>query len=156
MDFASRGVLALVRLHETEMRRFLEVWREAYQAEIVLPASEDPDYAGLTHLLRHILRASRGYLTWVCSVLGRPDPGVPDPPPVEHVTGEGEAFLSLLLASWREHLAWIPNEVVDSNEGFAARWGGTMTIEGMLEHAVVHPMRHSLQLQDLLQAGKAS
>ncbi len=33
-----------------------------------------------------------------------------------------------------------------------ARWGDDMTCESMLEHAVVHPLRHSFQIEELMQA----
>ena len=44
MEFQSRGVLALVRLHEREMRMMLGVWKEARQRHIQLPETVDPDY----------------------------------------------------------------------------------------------------------------
>jgi hypothetical protein len=31
-----------------------------------------------------------------------------------------------------------------------SRWGEPYTVEQMLEHAVVHPMRHRFQLQRIL------
>jgi len=33
------------------------------------------------------------------------------------------------------------------------RWGEDMSLQGMLEHAVMHPARHRFQLEELMEAG---
>ena len=68
-----RGARALVILHEQSMRDLLPVWRRAKAARIQLPPTIDPSYASLESLLHHALRASRGYLTWLCEKLNLPD-----------------------------------------------------------------------------------
>ena len=123
MEFQSKAVLALVRLHELEMKRLLEVWKESRRRGVSLPETEDPDYKSLDHLLRHPLRASRGYLTWVCDVLDRPEPGIPAAPDVEKVATDADTCLDLVLAAWREHLAWMSDDVVESEETYRSRWG---------------------------------
>jgi hypothetical protein len=35
---------------------------------------------------------------------------------------------------------------------FKTRWGEDMSCEGMLEHAVMHPLRHRFQLEELMEA----
>ena len=80
-----RGARALVLLHDKELREFLAVWRRARTANLALPATSDPDYASLEALLFHVLRAARGYMTWMCESLGLADPGIEAPPPVERV-----------------------------------------------------------------------
>ena len=152
MEFRSRGVLALVRLHEREMKGVLGVWKEARRRSVQLPETEDPDYASIDHVMRHVLRAARGYLVWICDVLGRPAPGIPAAPEADEVFGVVDSYLEIVLAAWREHLAWMPDEVAGSADTFKSRWGVLYTIEEMLEHAVVHPMRHRIQLEELLGA----
>jgi uncharacterized damage-inducible protein DinB len=150
MEFQSRGVLALVRLHEREMGSMLDVWKEARQRSVRLPETEDPDYESLDHVTRHVLRAARGYLNWMCDVLERPAPEIPSAPEAEDVLAEADAYLGMILAAWREHLAWMPDDVAGSANTYKSRWGMPYTIEEMLEHAVVHPMRHRIQLEGLL------
>lgn len=150
MGFQSRGVLALVRLHEREMRSALDVWREARERGVVFAETDDPDYESLDHVMRHVLRAARGYLVWICEVLDRPAPGVPAAPEAEEVLGEADRYVGVVLAAWREHLAWMPDEVAGSANTYDSRWRVPYTIEEMLEHAVVHPMRHRIQLEELL------
>ena len=36
---------------------------------------------------------------------------------------------------------------------YKSRWGEDYNIEQMLEHAIVHPMRHRIQLERLLRRG---
>ena len=94
----------MVLLHDEHVRRFLVVWNQAQAASVVLPKTDDPAYASLETLLRHVLGAARGYMTWMCEVLELPDPQIRIPP---------------------EPTA-------------------------LLEHAVMHPIRHAFQLEELM------
>jgi hypothetical protein len=148
--FESRGVRALVVLQMNEMRRLFEVWEEAKRIGVQLPATQDADYQSIDLLMRHPLRSCRGYLTWLCETLGRPDPNIPGPPDAADVSNAGAAYLDVLERAWHEHTAWMTNETLDSFEIHTARWGQPMTIEAMFEHALAHPMRHRFQLEELI------
>jgi hypothetical protein len=150
MAFKSRGVRALVVLQMREMERLFVVWKQAKRAGVKLPATRDPAYGSLDLLMRHPLRSCRGYLTWLCEVLGRPDPNVPDPPDAEKVATQGGAYLKVLAKAWEKHMAWMPGKTLDSFRVHTSRWGAPMTVEAMLEHAVAHPMRHRFQLEELI------
>ena len=150
MTFKSRGVRALVQLQMREMEQLFAVWKKAKRLGVRLPATRDPAYRSLDLLMRHPLRSCRGYLTWLCEVLGRPDPNVPDPPEAENVATLGAGYLSMLAKAWEKHVAWMPGKVLDSFTVYTSRWGAPMTVEAMLEHAVAHPMRHRFQLEELI------
>lgn len=150
MTFKSRGVRALVLLQMEEMDRLFVVWRKAKRLGVKLPSTRDPAYKDLDALMRHPLRSCRGYLTWLCEVLGRPDPCAPDPPEPQHVAKQGAAYLKVLARLWESHMAWMPDRVLNSRKVHTSRWGAPMTVEAMLEHAVAHPMRHRLQLEELI------
>jgi hypothetical protein len=149
-NYRYRGARALVILHEQKMRELLPVWRRAKAAHLQLPATTDPNYVSLEALLHHALKASRGYMTWLCENLGLPDPGIDPAPEAPLVEQEAERFVEHLLARWRVPLADV------EEAKFAAiqktRWGEDMSLEGMLEHAVMHPIRHRFQLEELLEA----
>lgn len=145
-----RGARALVLLHDRGMREFPPAWRQAVEAGIKLPVTADPDYASLPALLFHVLRASRGYLTWLCEKLGLPDPRVDDPPGLDRVGRDVDLYLSHLLERWRGPLADV--EEKRFSENYTSRWGENMSCEAMLEHAVVHPLRHRFQLEELMEA----
>jgi len=64
------------------------------------------------------------------------------------------AFAADLLAGYRRHLAAVTDGEVDQ-QIHRTRWGELMSVENLLEHAVVHPMRHRLQLERILDDGAA-
>ena len=141
MEFQSRGVRALVRLQMAELRALFQVWLEARRKGVRLPETDDRDYGSLDLLMRHPLRSSRGYLMGICQTLGRPDPEVPDPPEPRDVEKNGAGYIDTLELAWENHVAWVTDEVVAAHDG---------AVEVTLEHAVVHPIRHRFQLQELM------
>jgi uncharacterized damage-inducible protein DinB len=141
----------MVILHDKYMREFLVTWRKAKQLQINLPVTDDPDYQSLDHLLSHLLRAARGYMTWMCKKLGLPDPGIDNFPPPETAERDAEAFLQHVLEKWREPLANVAAEAFE-NISYKSRWGMDYSIDSMLEHAVMHPIRHIFQLEELMEA----
>ena len=148
-DYRWRGARALVLLHDQSMREFLPVWREAVRRGVHLPATADPDYASLQTLLHHLFRASRGYMTWLCEKLELPDPGIETAPQPEVVEREADRYLEHLLERWRTPLAGLDEDRLQPI--FKTRWGADLSGESMLEHAVVHPMRHRFQLKELME-----
>ncbi len=89
----------------------------------------------------------------MCEKLELPDPQIDLPPPVERVADEAEAYLEHLLARWRLPLAKI-DEARMSRPSYKSRWDMDYSVDSMLEHAVVHPLRHSFQLEELLAVSK--
>ncbi|MGQ0613798.1 MAG: hypothetical protein ACT4PV_08685 [Planctomycetaceae bacterium] len=150
-EYRDRGARALVLLHEAHLRSFVALWKRARAAGLVLPACADPDYASLETVLRHVLRAARGYMTWMCESLGLQDPRIAEAPSVAEVAGAADGYVDHLLARWRTPLAGVPEERFGTPE-YRSRWGVSYCIDAMLEHAVMHPIRHSFQLQSLLAA----
>ena len=147
--FKSNAVRSCVELHETELNRFYQVWRAFRASGTALPPTSDPNYESADHLGGHVLRAARNYLTWIGDTVQRPVTDVDLDNDTVSVAGKGRAFLEEVLAAWRRHLALVDDqELTDITR--KSRWGVDHTVEQMLEHAVVHPMRHRLQLERLL------
>jgi hypothetical protein len=152
--YRSRGARALVILHERNLRAFLPMWREAVAAGVELPPSDHPAYQSLETILGHVLAAARGYMVWICRVLELPDPGI-DPTPEDHELDERvDAYLEHLLGRWRIALRDVPEERFE-DRSYRSNWGDEFTIDGMLEHAVVHPMRHGFQLEEMIARRRA-
>jgi len=152
LDFGTykyNGARALVILHERYMRTCLRTWQEAKRLDIKLPVTNDGDYQSLDTLLRHILRASRGYLTWMCEQLNLPDPEIEKTPVANRIAAEAENHLAHLLDKWRSPLAGVEEEHFH-NPTYLSRWGTAYCIDAMLEHAVMHPIRHEFQLRNLI------
>ena len=148
IHYQSGAVRALVHLHERHMRSFLETWKRAKAAELALPATEDPDCMTLEAMLAHTLRASRGYMVWMCANLALPDPEINPAPDLDTVEIEADDYLEYLLERWRSPLVEMTEARIV--EEYTSNWGETFTVESMLEHAVMHPIRHAFQLETLL------
>ena len=143
------GARATIRLHERHQREFLATWKRAQAAGTRLPETDDPSYASREALLRHVLRAARGYMVWMCQQLDLPDPAIRPTPEAEAIETEAEAYLEHVLACWRDPLRKVAPERFSHPE-FESRWGVKYCIDAMLEHAVMHPIRHSFQLEELM------
>ncbi len=144
------GARALVLLHEHHLRSFLATWRRAREAGVGLPTTDDPAYDSLDALLAHVCSAARGYMVWACEVLGLPDPEIrPRPEPAEIATA-AEEYIEHLLERWRTPLSGVPEESFHRPE-HESRWRVRYCVDAMLEHAVMHPIRHEFQLAALLE-----
>lgn len=149
-EYRYGGARAMVLLHEHHLRRVLETWSRAKASGLDLPETSDPDYASLDVLLRHVCRAARGYMVWICEVLGLPDPKIRKVPEAEELFGEVQRYLEHLLERWRVPLTDVDEERFYRPE-FPSRWKTKYCVDAMLEHAVMHPIRHEFQLNALLE-----
>lgn len=150
-DFQYRGARALVILHERALREFFEVYSDFRRAGLPLPVTADPAYVSLPLLLRHVLGAARGYLSWTCKQLAWPPLDLEVPPPAEQFEPEAAVYLEAVLAEWRTRLAPITEHDCEST-AYPSNWKIPYCIDAMLEHAVMHPIRHTFQLRELLGA----
>ncbi len=157
-DWAHGGARALVRLHEQNLRSFLATWKRAKAGGVSLPKTDDPAYASMEALLFHMLRAARGYFGGLCGMLEIEPPALPDPPipdpaldpgSVGPVEAGAQAFLDELLHAYRTTFRGATEEEFYRRTG-EAPWKVVYCVDAMFEHAVMHPIRHSLQLDDLL------
>lgn len=139
----------MVIMHAEHIRSFYYTWMQAKAAGIKLPETEDPDYASLETLLVHILRSAGGYMRWICKNLGLNDPEIKIVPLPEAVQNEAESYIAHLLERWNLPLVQVDEERI-LNEVYKSNWGVDYCIEAMLEHAVMHPLRHEFQLKELL------
>jgi uncharacterized damage-inducible protein DinB len=105
----------------------------------------------LEALLRHVLRAARGYMTWTCEQLKLADPGIEPTPEAAVIEGQAGDYTEHVLERWRGPLVNLTEKQADL-QTYSARWGPSYCIDAMLEHAVMHPMRHTFQLRALMQA----
>jgi uncharacterized damage-inducible protein DinB len=139
----------LVLLHEQYLRSAISIWKEAIDAGVNLPVTDDSDYKSMQTLLRHIVRAARGYMTWICEKLDLEDPEINPAPNEDEIENKIDDYLEHILDKWRSPLAQIPEERF-YKPVYISRWGTKYCIDAMLEHAVMHPIRHEFQLRKLL------
>ena len=100
-----RGARAMVLLHEQYQREFLDVWKKAKAAEIVLPETSHSAYVSFETLLKHVFGCARHYMEWMCEKLELPDPEIRPEPLPEVIEAEAERYLEHLLHQWRMPVA---------------------------------------------------
>jgi hypothetical protein len=147
-EYKYKAVAALSALHEKHLLSFIQTWKEAEKKKIKLPVTSDPDYNSIYTLLYHVLSSSRGYITWICSNLNLNDPEIPQVPDVENIAEDIDGYVKILIDKWN-----IPLMNIEESEFslvFKSKQGVDYSIEAMLEHAVMHPIRHEYQLQNLI------
>lgn len=143
------GARSMVLLHEHYLKSLLRTWREAKRVNLALPETEDSDYQSLDTLLKHIFRSARGYMIWMCDKLNLPDPDIKAVPETDIIESAANEYLDHLLEKWRMPLSEIEEDKFHSPT-FTSRWGVEYCIDAMLEHAVMHPIRHEFQLKTLM------
>ncbi|MGH7726325.1 MAG: hypothetical protein ACREOU_12935 [Candidatus Eiseniibacteriota bacterium] len=149
-EFRSRGVRSLVELHERELKEFMTVWKRFVASGKPMPeAHGDPDYESPERLAAHVQGAARSYLLWIWEVLEQPIEGLPRIRDAALIVPRIDAFMDETLAGWRRHLAPLGDAQIAQKQ-YLSRWNEPHTLEQMLEHAVVHPMRHRIQLERIL------
>lgn len=143
------GARTMVFLNGQYLQEFLDVWKQAKASEITLPETDHPGYVSLEALLRHVLGSARHYMAWMCEKLELPDPEIRPTPEPDVIEAEADDYLSHLIDRWRTPLSEIEEERFDKPE-YVSGWGTRYCIDSMLEHAVMHPILHRVQLLDLL------
>ena len=149
-NYKSRGARALVLLHEKHLRQCLEVWKQAKAASVKLPETSDEHYQSLETLLQHILRSAGNYMVGVCKNLGLTDPDIKPVPEVDVIEVEADGYLAHVLERWRLPLAEVADDKLEPPPELYTP-GMPYWIDAMLEHAVMHPIRHEFQLKELMQ-----
>ena len=147
-DYQYRGARAMILLQDRYLREFLVVWRKGKILGITLPKTEDPSYASWEALLHHVLRASRGYVTWISEKLELPEPPIKTPE-LDSIARDAETYIDQLSDCWSKQFVAIPEERWDLV--FKSRWNIDYCLDGMLEHAVMHPIRHTFQIEEWIQ-----
>jgi len=155
MPFRNRAVRSLVELHEREMRSFLQVWTRFVASDLPVPEAQgDESYENRERLAGHVLMAARGYLTRIGEWVGRPVSDVDGSQDPYEIVRRASEFAEDVLSAYRRHLAEVTNEELEP-QVHRTRWGELMSVENLLEHAVVHPMRHRIQLERMLEGNEA-
>ena len=61
---------------------------------------------------------------------------------------EAEGYAEHLLECWRTSLLDARDDQLET--AYQSRWNTLYSIDAMLEHAVMHPIRHLFQLEELM------
>lgn len=148
-SYKHAGVKALVALHAQQLRWFTATWRRADSTAVELPTTTDPAYVSREALLAHVLSCAARYLMWICDKLELAAPDLEEHPEPEGFAARADEYLEDVLRAWELYLREVTAEMTDKT-AYESWWGVPYCIDAMLEHAVMHPMRHAHQLDALL------
>ena len=89
-------------------------------------------------------------MTWMCDKLQLPDPKIDPTPEAGEIESIADTYLEHLIEKWKHPLSVVPAEKFE-DQLYTARWGVDYCIDAMMEHTVMHPIRHEFQLQNLIE-----
>lgn len=113
-------------------------------------ATSDPDCASIQNLCIHVVRAAHGYANLILRARELPVPETPPPGPDDITT---PASVRPLLAVALRRTEAILHDIAKLPEPeqeaitIRARWGLPMQVDLLIEHAIVHLLRHRRQIE---------
>lgn len=117
--------------------------------KIVDPDTKDEDCRSVQTIMNHVVRAGYGYSNYL-----RKEFGINSDNPVYQINDADEAIshfermleytVQTLEGKWE-----MPEEEI-TNIKIVTRWGTTLHMETLLEHAIVHILRHRRQIERFL------
>lgn len=150
----TRAALALAEETETA-RRDLYALSDRFPAQVLASGNVERE-DNVRGILCHVTSAMYSYSCWMRRVRGGLDPELEK----EDKAAFLERVRSLVRASeFEEASRWASAHYYETLAGvqkqemeleFKSNWGETLSIELMMEHALVHLLRHRRQLQILL------
>ena len=88
-------------------------------------------------------------MTWMCEKLELPDPEIRCHQTRLLSREDADSYMEHVLERWRAPLQDVGDDRLETPE-YPSRWQTRYCIDAMLEHAVMHPIRHAFQLEELM------
>lgn len=117
---------------------------------VALRPSPDPDCVSIQNLCIHVVRSAHGYASLIVRALEQPVPELAPPGPDLLAT---PASLRPLLAAAMRRMETALHEVAklppEQQEALIVkpRWGLPLQVDLLVEHAIVHLLRHRRQIE---------
>lgn len=144
------GLGAMMDEYERASAELIEVLQRVDTRRYEQPIDGGDEHtASIKAIMQHVVSAGYGYATYLRKLWGKPGerPVVP-----EMERDESIAALRTMLAYTVETLSdkWTLTEDETDSATFTVNWGVQYNIEQMMEHAIVHILRHRRQVERLL------
>jgi len=134
-----------------ELQSVIETISSIELISIVDPHTDDASFRSIQTILSHVIRAGYTYVIEVRKYLGE-DIDYKDEILLDNISlyknGLNEMFL--YNESLFKDYPKIKIEEKDNNKKMKVRWGQSYDIEQILEHAIVHILRHRRQIERFL------
>ena len=135
-----------------ELRRLVELIPEEDVVRVVDPRTEDEDCRSVQTIMSHVVHAGYGYADYLRTLFSIPSSRPPrtllsQRESLEHLDAVLIYTAETLKGRWRMTHAEMSGVVINS------RWGVTYDAEQLLEHAIVHVLRHRRQIEKFMWQG---
>jgi uncharacterized damage-inducible protein DinB len=155
-SYRSGAVGALMDEYEraaAELTRLIERIPDDDFVRVVDAETKDEDCRSAQTIMSHVVRAAYGYADYI-----REKIAIPSTRPQPRLLSRQEA-LEQLETALRYTIETLEGRWEMSAEEISAivintRWGAVYDAEGLLEHAIVHILRHRRQIEKFIWQGK--
>ena len=155
-SYRSGAVGALMDEYEraaAELMRLVERIPDEDFVRVVDSQTKDEDCRSAQTIMSHVVRAGYGYADYI-----REQIAMASTRPQARLLSRQEALeqLEAALRYTVETLEgrWEMSDEEISSIAIHTRWGAHYDLEGLLEHAIVHILRHRRQLEKFIRQGK--
>ena len=152
--FRPGAVGALMDLFEEaaeELGRLIEELTDDEFVAVRNPAADEEDSRSIRGIVHHVVRAGYAHANYVRLALSAPGSRVEVPLATRRESLEQLAMMVAYMAATLEGRWEMTDEEMEAVE-IQSRWGPAYDLEQMLEHAVVHVLRHRRQIERLLRS----
>ena len=136
-----------------ELRRLVEQLPAAEFVKVVDSETQDDDCRSAQTIMGHVVSAGYSYADYI-----REQFSIPSARPPRQLLSQPEALAQLdaMLEYTAQTLAgrWVMSDEEILGTVIHSRWGVTYDIEQLLEHAIVHILRHRRQLEKFIWQGR--
>jgi uncharacterized damage-inducible protein DinB len=136
-----------------DLTRLIEQIPEEDFVRVVDTQTKDEDCRSAQTIMLHVVRAAYGYADYIREQFAiastRPQPRLLSRrESLEQLDAALNYTVQTLEGKWEMSGEEISKTVINS------RWGAVYDVEGLLEHAVVHILRHRRQLEKFIRQGE--
>jgi uncharacterized damage-inducible protein DinB len=156
--YRSGAIGALMDEYEraaSELKRLIEQIPEADFVRVVDSETKDEDCRSAQTIMSHVVRSGYGYADYI-----REQFSIASTRPQPKLLSREEALeqLDAALRYTAETLEgrWEMSDEEITGTVINTRWGAVFTVEGLLEHAIVHILRHRRQIEKFIWRGLIS
>ena len=151
-NYRDNGAIgALLDEYERSLHELIDILEYVSKKEllaVVDKSTRDEDCRSIQSILNHVLRAGYNYAIEIRRHLGEPyDFLVPE------LMTSTKAYKKALLGMFAFNVALFTDhselvlEEYDDSKKIKVRWGQSYDVEQLLEHAIVHILRHRRQIE---------
>jgi len=155
-NFRNKGAIgALLDEYEKAVLELNEVLDKVTTVElltVVDAATKDPDCHSIQTILNHVVRSGYGYMTMIRNHLGEQNERVKCES-FEQVETYQQVLLEMFAYNdkFLEDYPDVKLEQLEMDKKILVSWGQHYDIEQLLEHAIVHILRHRRQIERFLE-----